>query len=97
MQNAFQRPSRNQTTHLSICFNSLARLALTENELKSINVPVTVVVGDRDPVEKLYVIPLQQVRKDWPVTEIKGAGHITCVANPQFKEEVKNWLDKQTR
>jgi pimeloyl-ACP methyl ester carboxylesterase len=81
-----------------LCGRSLAKLALTEKEVKSIRVPVTVLVGDDDGlIEKLYVEPLRPVRKDWPVVEIKGANHLTCVLKPQFKEEIRKWLDKQPR
>src|SRR5262249_5569543 len=63
-----------------ICFRSLAKLALTESEIKSVKVPVTVLVGDQDDlVKKLYVEPLRKVRKDWPVVEIKDGNHITCI------------------
>ncbi len=83
---------------LAVCGRSLARLTLTEKEIKSITVPVTVLVGDRDDlIKKLYVEPLKRVRKDWPVVEIKGGDHIFCIAKPQFKEEIKKWLDGQKK
>ena len=50
--------------------------------------PAAIIVGDRDPVEKLYVFPLTQIRPDWPVTKIAGAGHITCVMKPDFRDAV---------
>jgi hypothetical protein len=50
-------------------------------------------VGDEDEiVTKLYVEPLQRVRKDWPIIAIKDADHITCILKPQFKEEIQTWL-----
>jgi len=79
------------------CARSLGELALTEAELKWIRVPVVVIVGDRDPVKRLYVAPLQRVRKDWAVIEIGDAGHLNCVVKAQFKEEIAEWLDKQAR
>ena len=54
------------------CVNGIGNLAVSEDDLKAIKVPMTILVGDRDPVKKLYVIPLQSVRKDWPVIEIEG-------------------------
>jgi pimeloyl-ACP methyl ester carboxylesterase len=61
----------------AVCGKSLAKLALTEDEIKSINVPVEVLVGEKDEVVKrLYVEPLQKVRSDWPMIEIKDAGHL---------------------
>ena len=76
---------------------SVGKFALTESDLKKIDIPVKVVVGDRDPVRKLYVEPLQQARKDWPVIEIKGAGHINCVIKPQFRDEVVSWIKANTK
>jgi pimeloyl-ACP methyl ester carboxylesterase len=83
---------------VAICAGSLAKLALTEEEIKSIKVPVTVLVGDKDElIEKLCVEPLQQVRKDWPVVTIKNANHITCVLQKQFKDEIVGWVKKNTK
>ena len=82
----------------AICGRSLARLALTKNELKAIRVPVTVLVGERDElIKKLYVEPLEKVRKDWPVVEIQGANHFTCILESQFGSEIAAWLRKNTR
>jgi pimeloyl-ACP methyl ester carboxylesterase len=78
-----------------LCFRSLAKLSLTEDELKSIQVPVTVLVGAQDDlIKKLYVEPLQKVRKDWRVVEIKDANHLTCVVQKQFREEIAAELKK---
>jgi pimeloyl-ACP methyl ester carboxylesterase len=82
---------------VGVCFRSLAKLALTEKEIKSIRVPVLILIGDRDDLKKLYVEPLKPIRKDWPVVEIKDANHLTCVGKPQFKEEIQKWLAKQAR
>jgi pimeloyl-ACP methyl ester carboxylesterase len=79
-----------------LCFKGMAKLALSEDEIKSIRVPVTVLFGDRDFLRKGYLEPLQQARKDWPVIEIKDADHLSCVIRPQFKEELQKWLAKQT-
>lgn len=88
---------RKEGKPVGICFRSLAKLALTEKEIKSIPVPVIVLIGENDNLKKLYVDPLRPVRKDWPVIEIKDANHITCFFRPQFKEEIENWLAKQAR
>jgi pimeloyl-ACP methyl ester carboxylesterase len=82
---------------VGLCFQSLSKLALTEKEIKSIRVPVAMLIGERDGLKKLYVDPLQKVRKDWPVIEIKDANHITCILKPQFREEIAAWLKKNTR
>ena len=82
----------------AICGRSLAKLALTEEQIKSIRVPVKVLVGSEDNfVRRLYVEPLQKVRKDWPVVEIKDGNHITCIMKPQFREEIAAWLKKNTK
>jgi pimeloyl-ACP methyl ester carboxylesterase len=88
---------RNAKAH-ALCGRSLAKLALTEEEIKSIRVPVTVLFGDEDNlIKKLYVEPLRDVRKDWPVIEIKSANHISCVMKPQFREEIAAWLKKNPK
>jgi pimeloyl-ACP methyl ester carboxylesterase len=82
---------------VGLCFKSLARLALTEEEIKSIRVPVTMLIGDKDGLKKSYVDPLQKVRKDWPVVEIADADHITCILKLQFREEIAAWIKKNTK
>jgi pimeloyl-ACP methyl ester carboxylesterase len=83
---------------LAICGRSLGKLALTEDEIKSIKLPVMVLVGDKDDlIKRLYLEPLKSVRKDWPVTEIKDANHISCVMKKQFKEEIADWLKKNSK
>lgn len=78
------------------CFQSLGTMGLTEDEVKGIKVPVSMIVGDRDPCRVMYVKPLSEARPDFPVTEIAGAGHITAIMKPEFKDDVKAALDKQS-
>jgi len=95
LQNFWGRvPERGGARIPSACVRSLGELALTEAELRSINVPVEVIVGDRDPVKRLYVAALERARKDWPVVEIKEAGHLNCIVKPQFKEALARWLSQ---
>jgi len=83
---------------LATCGRSLSKLALTEAEIKSIQVPVTILVGNQDDlINKLYVAPLKPVRPDWPVIEINGANHINCIFKPQFREAIAAWLKKNTK
>jgi pimeloyl-ACP methyl ester carboxylesterase len=82
---------------VGLCFQSLAKLALTEAEVKSIKVPVSVIVGDKDVVKGLYVDPLRKVRKDWPVVEIPDGDHLTCILRPQFREAIGTWLKKNAK
>jgi pimeloyl-ACP methyl ester carboxylesterase len=78
----------------SVSARGVSELALSEDELKSIRAPVEVLVGDHDPMRKLYVVPLESVRSDWPVIEIQHAGHLNCIVKKQFIEEIEKWLDK---
>ncbi len=90
-------PSRQGTRTPAACVRSLGAFAVTREQLEAIRVPVVILVGERDPTKRLYVAPLEQVRKDWEVIEIQGAGHLNCIAKPQFKEEIKKWLDGHTK
>src|SRR5262249_32941875 len=82
---------------VGLCFQGLAKLALTETEIKAIRVPVTVLIGDKDGLKKLYVDPLQRARKDWLVVEIKDGDHLSCVIKPQFREAIAAWLKKNSK
>ena len=88
-------PEKEGTRTPSGCVRSLGALAVKEDEVKAIKIPTIVIVGDRDPVRKLYVAPLERIRPDWPVKIIDAAGHINCIFKPQFKEELKKWLDNE--
>jgi pimeloyl-ACP methyl ester carboxylesterase len=68
----------------------------TQGEIEAVRIPTIIIVGDRDPVRRLYVAPLERVRPDWPVKIIDGAGHLNCIFKPQFKEELKKWLDRES-
>lgn len=72
----------------SACMNGMARLAVTETQVKALKLPAAIIVGDNDPVDRLYVAPLTQIRPDWPVTKIADAGHITCIAKRNFRAAV---------
>ncbi|MBB5032424.1 alpha/beta fold hydrolase [Prosthecobacter vanneervenii] len=72
----------------SACMKGMARLAVTEAEVKALQMPTAVIVGDHDPVDRLYVAPLTQIRPGWPVTKIAGAGHLTGVVKPDFRDAV---------
>src|SRR5205085_10068627 len=92
LQGIWQRaPSRSGARTPAACVRSIGELAVTEAEVKALRVPTTVLVGDRDPVRQLYVVPLQNIRPDWPVSLIAGAGHLNCIIKNQFKEDLKKW------
>jgi len=48
-----------------------------------------------DPVDALYVRPLQAARPDWPVVHIHRAGHLNAFLKDQFKQELARWLDRR--
>ena len=81
----------------SVSARGVSELALTETELKSVRVPVEILVGDRDPMRQLYVVRLQKVRGDWSVVEIQNAGHLNCIFKKQFIDELEKWLDLNRR
>jgi pimeloyl-ACP methyl ester carboxylesterase len=94
---AFSRIGRNDSSANAhaICGRSLAQLALSEAELRAIRVPVLVLVGEKDDlIRGLYIEPLKKVGKDWPVVEIPGGDHITCILKPEFRDEMARWLTK---
>ena len=79
----------------AVCGRSFAKLALKEEEIKSIRVPMTVLVGSDDRVvKKLYIDPLKEIRPDWSVVEIKGGGHFTTIVKQQFRDELAASLKK---
>jgi len=82
---------------VGLCFRSLAKLALSEVEVKAIKVPVVILFGDHDFLKKGYVEPLAAIRKDWPVIDVKDADHISCIFKPQFKEEIQKWIAKHSQ
>jgi pimeloyl-ACP methyl ester carboxylesterase len=85
-------PARERGPVPSACLRHLADLAVTEEAVRAVDVPMAVFVGDRDICKTLYVEPLSRIR-DWPVVEIKDAGHFNCIFKDEFKQEVKKWLD----
>jgi pimeloyl-ACP methyl ester carboxylesterase len=90
-------PNRASASTPSACAHSLGALAVTEEQVRAVQVPVAMIVGDRDPGKGLYVEPLQVVRPDWPVKVVPNAGHITCILQPEFKVDIKILLDQQAR
>jgi pimeloyl-ACP methyl ester carboxylesterase len=92
-----QMPVRNGSRATAEFMHGIGKLALSEKELKSIKVPVEILIGDRDPVKRLYVTPLQGKRRDWPVIEILDAGHVNCIVKKTFREEIGKWVRKNTK
>jgi pimeloyl-ACP methyl ester carboxylesterase len=90
-------PAQGASRTPAVCVKSIGKLAVTADALKAIRVPVIVLVGDRDPVKRLYVAPLQAARPDWPVVEIEDAGHLNCIVKKEFATEIAQWLDKSRK
>jgi pimeloyl-ACP methyl ester carboxylesterase len=72
---------------------NMGKLAVTEDALKAIKVPATVIIGTDDGLMRT-VTPLRKVRPDWPVVEIAGAGHMGCILKKEFTEAIVAWLEK---
>lgn len=85
-------PGRDNTPVPPACVHGMAKLAVSEDQVKAIRVPVTIIAGESDPCRRLYIEPLQQIRADWPVIIIPHAGHLTCVVSPKFKNELEKAL-----
>jgi pimeloyl-ACP methyl ester carboxylesterase len=76
------------------CLQSLGKLALSDDELRSIHLPVTVVIGANDPVKTLFVEPLRIARPDWPIVDVPNANHSQCLLRPEFKQAITEALKK---
>lgn len=66
--------------------------ALTEQDVTAIKRPVTIVIGDRDPCRRMYVVPLERIRPDWPVVHVPDAGHFNCIVQPEFQAALAAWV-----
>jgi pimeloyl-ACP methyl ester carboxylesterase len=89
-------PAREGARTPAACTKNMGKLAISEDALKAIKTPTIILVGDRDPVKKLYVNPLLKVRDDWKVIEIADAGHINCIAKKDFTDEMAKWIGKNS-
>ena len=76
------------------CAHSFPDLAVSEEEIKALKIPVSVIVGENDSVRKWYVEPMHHVRPDWPVHIIPGADHLNCASQPEFKSQLEAALLK---
>jgi hypothetical protein len=88
---------RRNTKVPAACVRGIAKLAVTEDQIKAVRVPVSIIVGERDPCRRLYVEPLLRVRPDWPEHVVQGAGHINCVTRLDFKAQLEGALDQSRR
>jgi pimeloyl-ACP methyl ester carboxylesterase len=82
---------------VGLCFRSLAKLALTEAQVKSIRAPVQILFGADDGLKWGYVEPLRKLRPDWVVVDIPNANHLTCLIKPQFREQLRKWIEEKRK
>ena len=80
-------------TAIGACIRGFKDLAVSAEDVRGIKTPFLVIIGDNDPLRQKYVEPLQKLRPDVPVKIVAGAGHLTCLAKPEFKKEIKAYLD----
>jgi pimeloyl-ACP methyl ester carboxylesterase len=89
-------PSHRRASVPPACVQGMAKLGVTEEQVKAMRVPVTILAGDHDPCQRLYIEPLLQIRPDWPEHIIKNAGHLNCVVKKEFKDELEEALRQPT-
>ncbi|HEY3899098.1 MAG TPA: alpha/beta fold hydrolase [Chthoniobacter sp.] len=68
--------------------------AVTEDQVRALKIPISVVVGEKDPCRAMYVAPLLEIRPEIPVQVVPGVGHIACVLKPEFKTDIDAALSK---
>ena len=76
------------------CQRLIGELAVTKEEILTVHVPVEIFVGGEDPNRMLTVAPLRLLREDWPLVTVPNAGHINAMFKPEFKNALKEWLDR---
>jgi pimeloyl-ACP methyl ester carboxylesterase len=95
MNSVWDKLERPRFAVLPACAQSFPKLGVAEAEIKALKIPVDVIIGDSDPCREWYVEPLQQVRPDWPVHVVVGAGHLNCLSKPEFKSQLEAALLKR--
>ncbi len=81
----------NDRLALAAVLRSMSALAVTEDALKNISVPVLSIVGEYDPL-KLGVERMEGKVKDQKIVIIPGADHIRAVNDPLFIESLGAFL-----
>jgi pimeloyl-ACP methyl ester carboxylesterase len=85
-------PARGRAIVPPACVHGAAKLAVTREQVMAIQVPVTIIAGDKDPCRRLYIEPLRKIRPDWPDYVVANAGHVECVLKPEFKSDLEKVL-----
>src|SRR5690606_25424567 len=70
-------------------------LAMTESEMKSLEVPLVVLIGTEDYLLQ-RVECWQSIEPDLNVVYIEGANHNGCIFKPEFKSGILDFLKTQT-
>jgi hypothetical protein len=69
-------------------------LAMSENEMKSMDVPIVVLIGTEDYLLR-RVERWQSIEPDLNVVYIEGANHNGCIFKPEFKSGILDFLKAQ--
>jgi hypothetical protein len=85
--------NKNQSRYAD-SINQFGELSITEEELKAIEVPMVIIVGDQDGLYDRRVKPMVAVREDVPVVLIEGANHSSCIFDDNFRDTVRETIDK---
>ncbi len=76
-------------------YQGMYRLNITKDELKDIEVPFTIIIGENDGILESRVRPLQKVRPDVPVVIVPTSNHSNCIFKKEFKQGIKDFVDSQ--
>ncbi len=81
----------NDPKALAACIRGMKGLAVPEQSLKSNQVPVLAIIGQRDPL-KAGVDEMAARMTNLKVCVIDGTDHMTCFAHPRFIKDLKEFL-----
>jgi len=80
---------------LAQVYDGFKEYETTQEEMKTLSMPYTVIVGMQDPGQLHRVDRWKEFKPDLPVTYIKDAQHNSCVFRPDFKKALREFLDAQ--
>lgn len=83
-----ERGGRGNVASTAPLIHGFADFAVTADQVRTLKMPIQVVVGDQDPCRRLYVEPLINLRPEIPVHVVAKAGHILCILKPEFKRDL---------
>ena len=92
----YEDSDREQTSAaLTACFRRFWELGISESELRAIDTPMFVAVGDNDRLLETSVRPLSSIRPDIPVEIIPEATHAGAVFKPALRQAIRRFLEEQ--